>query len=98
MTVERQEEWDASQTDCLSRRRVLVQSTAGAMLACALSGCATSSKAQGNTPREAAKYQDHPSGLERCGVCNHFIPLSGCEVVAAPVQSNGWCQFYALFG
>jgi hypothetical protein len=76
-------------------RRELVQSAIGvATLASALSSCATSTKTQGNTSQAQAQYQDHPSGLERCGVCKHFIPLSGCEVVAAPVQANGWCRFY----
>jgi hypothetical protein len=35
--------------------------------------------------------------LERCGVCKHFMPLTGCEIVAAPVQANGWCKYYQLF-
>jgi hypothetical protein len=82
----------------LSRRAALVKSTTGlGALACALSGCATSTKVQGQAPQAAAQYQDHPSGLERCGVCKHFIPVTGCEIVAAPVQANGWCKFYALF-
>ena len=79
-----------------SRRRLLVQSTGAA--ACLLTGCATSSKVQGAMPQAQAQYQDHPSGLERCGVCKHFIPGSGCEIVAAPVQANGWCRLYTLFG
>ena len=84
--------------DGVSRRRALVQSTAGvAALACGLSGCATSKKVQGNAPQAEAQYQDHPSGLERCGVCKHFIPLTGCEIIAAPVQANGWCKYYTLF-
>ena len=76
-------------------RRAMVRSALGvATLASALGGCAASTKVQGNTPQSQAQYQDHPSGLERCGVCKHFIPLGGCEVVAAPVQANGWCKFY----
>jgi hypothetical protein len=99
MTDKLHEDTDALPAGGLSRRRALVQSSAGvAALACALGGCATSSKVQGNTPQAAADYQTHPSGLERCGVCKHFIPVSGCEVVAAPVQANGWCKFYTLFG
>lgn len=82
----------------MSRRNALARSTVGiAGLACALNGCATSTKVQGNAPQAEAQYQDHPSGLERCGVCKHFIALTGCEVVAAPVQANGWCKYYALF-
>jgi len=82
----------------LSRRAALVQSTTGvALLACTLAGCATSSKVQGRAPQAQALYQEHPSGLERCGTCRHFIPLGGCEIVAAPVQANGWCKYYKLF-
>ena len=82
----------------LSRRAALVGSTTTvAALACALSGCATSSKVQGKAPQGEAQYQEHPSGLERCGTCKHFIPLTGCEIVAAPVQANGWCKYYKLF-
>jgi len=89
---------DRPDADGVSRRRALVQSTAGvAALACGLSGCATSKKVQGNAPQAEAQYQDHPSGLERCGVCKHFISLTGCEIIAAPVQANGWCKYYTLF-
>ena len=85
-------------TDGLSRRAALVQSTLGlGGLACALSGCAASTKVQGQAPKAEAQYQEHPSGLERCGTCKHFIPLTGCEIVAAPVQANGWCKYYKLF-
>ena len=41
-------------------------------------------------------YQDKPKGLVHCGICHHFISPNACEVVAGPVQSNGWCRFYAL--
>ena len=95
MTDKRNQERDA---DGLSRRAALVNSTTGlGLLACALSGCATSTKVQGQSPKVDAQYQDHPSGLERCGTCKHFIPLTGCEIVAAPVQANGWCKYYKLF-
>ena len=82
----------------LSRRQALVQSTIGAAaLATTLTGCATSTKVQGSAPQAEAQYQPRPSGLERCGVCKHFMPLTGCEIVAAPVQANGWCKYYKLF-
>ena len=82
----------------VSRRQALIRSTGGVTLwACAtLAGCATTSKVQGSTPKAQVAYQDHPSGLERCGLCKHFIPTSGCEVVVAPVAANGWCKAYAL--
>ena len=96
MTDTCREEKDALPEGPVSRRRLLAQSTVAA--ACLLGGCATSSKVQGSMPQAQAQYQDHPSGLERCGVCKHFIPNSGCEIVAAPVQANGWCRLYTLFG
>lgn len=98
MTDEPHQERDVTDASGLSRRVALVRSTAGvAALACGLAGCATSTKVQGSMPQAEAQYQDHPSGLERCGVCRRFIPLTGCEVVAAPVQANGWCKYYKLF-
>ena len=99
MTDKLDEDRDTRLAAGVSRRRALVLSTGGvAAIACALGGCATSQKVQGKMPQEAAQYQNHPSGLERCGVCKHFIPLSGCEIVAAPVEANGWCKLYTLFG
>jgi hypothetical protein len=87
------QERDAS----LSRRAALVRSTTGlGVLACAFSGCVTN-KVQGRMAQAEAQYQEHPSGLERCGTCKHFIPVTGCEIVAAPVQANGWCKYYKLF-
>lgn len=96
--IELPEARNAPNQNDVSRRGALVQSATGVVAAaCVLSGCATTAKMQGNTSKMDAMYQDHPSGLERCGVCKHFIPLSGCEIVAAPVQANGWCRFYMLF-
>jgi len=99
MTDKRQQSGPA-----LSRRQALIRSTGSVTaLACAalggagLAGCATTAKVQGGMSKADAQYQDHPSGLERCGVCKHFIPNSGCEIVAAPVAPNGWCKLYALF-
>lgn len=98
MTDEPHESPGTPHAASVSRRRALVQSATGvAALASGLGGCATGMKMQGNTPKMEAQYQDHPNFLERCGLCKHFIPLSGCEIVQAPVQANGWCRFYGLF-
>lgn len=96
MTSETHEAPAVWHTENVSRRALVKSAVGVATFASALGGCATSTKVQGNSPQAEAQYQDHPSGLERCGVCKHFIPLSGCEIVAAPVQSNGWCKYYAL--
>ncbi len=96
--TDKQDELHQERPDAPSRRAALIQSAAGmAALASTLSGCATNKKVQGNGSQTEAQYQDHPSGLERCGTCKHFIPLTGCEIVAAPVQANGWCKYYKLF-
>ena len=82
----------------ISRRRALGHSAAGlAALACTLGGCATGPKMPGNVPKMQAQYQNRWNGLEHCGICKHFISPNACEVVAAPVQADGWCKFYALF-
>lgn len=81
----------------LSRRKFLAQTVAGAAAGGYLAGCATGPKVPGNTPKDVAMYQDKPRGLARCGICHHFISPNACEVVAGPVQSDGWCRFYALF-
>ena len=39
-----------------------------------------------------AAYQDFPRGRQRCGVCIHFQPPNGCEIVEPPVSPNGWCR------
>jgi hypothetical protein len=88
---------NAKQT-AISRRNALGQSAAGLVaLGCTAAGCATGPKMPGNLPKAEAQYQDNPKGLARCGICKHFISPNACEVVAGPVQSDGWCRFYSIF-
>ena len=89
---------DSPAQNDVSRRGVLGHSAAGlAALACALGGCATGPKMPGNLPKMQAQYQDHWNGLAHCGICKHFISPNACEVVAAPVQADGWCKYYTIF-
>jgi len=81
----------------ISRRKFLGHAVLGAAVGGGVAGCATGPKVPGTTPKQDAQYQDKPNGLERCGLCKHFISPSACEIVAGPVQSDGWCKFYALF-
>jgi hypothetical protein len=81
----------------VSRRRFLAAGAGAVVAGGVVSGCAHGPKMPGTTPKEQAQYQDHPNGLSRCGLCKHYIPNNGCEVVAGPVSPDGWCRFYALF-
>jgi hypothetical protein len=73
-------------------------SVAGAAaFAAALAGCATTPPPpRGTTSKAEAQYQDHPSGISRCGFCKHFYSPDICEIVAGPVSPRGWCKFYAF--
>jgi hypothetical protein len=42
-----------------------------------------------------AKYQDHPKGQQRCGICLNFTPPSTCKIVRGSITASGWCQFFA---
>ena len=88
-----------AQAACLSRRRFLGKSvaTAGsAAMAAALAGCATGPARRGTTPKAEAQYVDRATGITHCGICKHFFSPDICEVVEGPVNSEGWCKFYAL--
>ena len=39
-----------------------------------------------------ARYQDHPNGSQRCGLCANFVPPNDCRVIEGPVMENGWCR------
>jgi hypothetical protein len=80
----------------ISRRGLLAAGTGVVVGGGLLSGCAHAPKMSGNVPKEQARYQDHPNGLEHCSICKHYGSNGLCEVVAGPVSPDGWCRFYAL--
>ena len=43
-----------------------------------------------------ARYQDHPKGTQRCGLCANFIPPNDCRVIQGPVSDDGWSVVPAL--
>jgi hypothetical protein len=45
--------------------------------------------------KEDAKYQDMPSGQQRCAGCVHFESPNACSVVEGTISPNGWCQRYS---
>jgi hypothetical protein len=42
-----------------------------------------------------AKYQDQPTGQQRCEICLNFRPPNACQFVESPINPKGWCQFFA---
>lgn len=82
----------------MTRRLAIKRSAVGFVaLTGSLTACASGPKVPGTTPKMEAQYQDHANGLVHCSICKHFISPNACEVVAGPVQGQGWCRFYALF-
>jgi hypothetical protein len=77
----------------LSRRLAVkgIPCLAGALLAAK----AKQGLAQEKLSKTEAKYQDHPNGQQRCGICLQFKPPGACQVVAGTVVPTGWCQFFA---
>jgi len=72
----------------LSRRLLL-----GAAAAAWFTGEAAAQ--QQKLTRAEAKYQDLPHGQQRCSICLQFLPPGQCQLVAGPINPNGWCQFFA---
>jgi hypothetical protein len=83
------------------RRRFVIMS--GALVA---GGLLASHGAQAQTNpalRSALKYQDKPSGANKCDNCMHWIPgpnpkaKGGCKVIPGDTQISpeGWCSAWA---
>jgi uncharacterized low-complexity protein len=77
----------------LSRRSVLQRAAAAA--GASVLGDATAAQAFTKSPQTSARYQDQPSGGQRCANCKQFQPPSSCKVVAGKISPNGWCSIYA---
>lgn len=43
-----------------------------------------------------ARYQGHPNGHERCGICSMFVPKHECTAVEGDIYNHGWCKLWAL--
>ena len=44
--------------------------------------------------KQAARYTP-AGGVERCGMCRHYVPSSSCARIEGPVSAAGWCQLYS---
>jgi High potential iron-sulfur protein len=83
-------------------RRSFIGSAALLAGAAAASGLVVSphARAQQKVPQASVKYQDKPSGNNKCSNCLQFVPGSSptangtCKVVDGAVSPNGWCQIW----
>jgi hypothetical protein len=77
----------------LSRRRAIRGITW--LTSTILTATAGPALAQEKLSKTEAKYQDHPNGQQRCGICLQFRPPGTCQIVAGSIRPTGWCQFFA---
>jgi hypothetical protein len=42
----------------------------------------------------AVQYQDYPRYQDYCGICQMFVPPSGCTAVHGPVIGKGHCFLF----
>ena len=81
-----------------TRRTLLI---GAALIGAAPLAAAQSAQAAGTLSRAAAKYQDHPQNGQVCSACRYFLAAKAkgqpnlCELVAGPIDANGWCMLYA---
>jgi hypothetical protein len=45
----------------------------------------------------AAKYQDHPNGMDGCGACPYFQFPKSCVLVEGDISPTGWCRMFTTF-
>jgi len=59
------------------------------------SGGAESASRTGKLSKAKVKYQEQPSGDQRCSNCLQFIAESKtCKVVDGPIDPQGWCNVW----
>lgn len=44
--------------------------------------------------KSAAKYTDHGTPSEHCGMCVFFIRPVSCEKVQGRISPKGWCKHF----
>ena len=78
----------------ISRRGVL----GGAAVAVGVGAGLVSTCAYAKTSQTDAKYQDKPSGANKCSGCMQFEAPNGCKLVEGNIAENGWCILYTPKG
>ena len=80
--------------DGISRRKVL----GGAAIAVGVGAGLVSTSAYAKTSQADAKYQDKPSGANKCGACMQFEAPNACKLVDGNIDPNGWCILFTPKG
>jgi secreted PhoX family phosphatase len=55
---------------------------------------AKEAQAQQKVPQASVKYQDKPSGDQRCDNCLQFTAPNSCKVVDGTISPSGWCSIW----
>ena len=84
-----------TESNRISRRRVLTVAVgvAGAASGAAIIG--TTTPAYAKVQQKAVKYQDTPKGEQACENCSLFEAPSSCKTVDGTISPQGWCMVYA---
>lgn len=85
---------DQADRSGISRRKVL----GGAAVAVGLGAGLVSTSAYAGMSQADAKYQDKPSGSNKCGTCAQFEAPNKCKLVDGNISENGWCMLYTPKG
>ena len=84
----------SKEVTAITRRRLLRSTAiaAGMVGTAALPGADAARAQPPKQTKTEAAYQDQPNGQQRCGICAHFMPPAGCEIVEGTISPNGWCR------
>jgi len=83
-----------------SPRRIVLQTGLGMLAAstglAATGARATSMKlADDKLAHELVQYQETPKDGAACSKCAQFVAPNACNIVASPINPNGWCVAFA---
>ncbi len=88
---------DTEQTTAPITRRVLLECTAGLLVA---SGIAAGSIQSANAAQKYAKadvsYQDYPKDGQSCANCKFWDGAGGCEIVEGEITADAWCAVWVV--
>jgi len=80
----------SDESNCLSRRKVLLAAAGAAPL---LALGARGAKAA-KLPQSTVKYQASPKDGKQCDACNLFVAPNSCKSVDGEISATGWCMLW----